>query len=101
MHGPATAPISPFQGSSVQRIVTQGDAARRPPLRLPWAHLFLPLRGEETLACWVLAYALYLVLAAPHPDTALRFGAVMLYFVGPLTVVTLVMVTVPGSRIPI
>ncbi|MDX1622428.1 MAG: calcium/sodium antiporter [Gemmatimonadota bacterium] len=38
------------------------------------------------------AYTLYLVLAASHHDALSEFGAVMLYFVVPLTVITIIVV---------
>lgn len=44
------------------------------------------------------AYTLYLVLAAAHHDTLPRYSAVMLYFVMPLTVITLCLVTVREIR---
>jgi cation:H+ antiporter len=39
-----------------------------------------------------MAYTLYLILAASHHDSLPRFSAVMLYFVIPLTVVTIIIV---------
>lgn len=42
---------------------------------------------------YYVAYTLYLILAAAHHDALPRFSAVMLYYVIPLTAVTLVIVT--------
>lgn len=47
---------------------------------------------------YYLAYTLYLVLAASHHDALPRFSAVMLYFVIPLTVVTLFVVMLRAIR---
>jgi cation:H+ antiporter len=41
---------------------------------------------------YYMAYTLYLILAASHHDSLPRFSAVMLYFVIPLTVVTIIIV---------
>jgi hypothetical protein len=38
--------VSPFQGLAYNRLSTQGGAERLTPLRLPWAGMFQPLRGE-------------------------------------------------------
>ena len=47
---------------------------------------------------YYVAYTLYLVLAASHHDALPRFSAVMLYFVIPLTVVTMIMVALREIR---
>lgn len=47
---------------------------------------------------YYVAYALYLVLAAAHHDTLPVFGAVMLYFVIPITVVTIILVALREIR---
>jgi cation:H+ antiporter len=47
---------------------------------------------------YYVAYTLYLVLAASHHDALPRFSAVMLYFVIPLTMVTLVIVALREIR---
>jgi cation:H+ antiporter len=44
------------------------------------------------------AYTLYLIFAAAHHDALPRFSAVMLYFVIPLTMVTLIIVVVREMR---
>jgi cation:H+ antiporter len=44
------------------------------------------------------AYTLYLILAASHHDALPSFNAVMLYFVIPLTLITLVTVAVRELR---
>lgn len=41
---------------------------------------------------YYVAYTLYLVLAASHHDALPRFSEVMLYFVIPLTVVTMIII---------
>jgi cation:H+ antiporter len=41
---------------------------------------------------YYIAYTLYLILAASHHDSLPRFSAVMLYFVIPLTIVTIIIV---------
>ena len=38
--------VPPFQGLAYNRLSTQGGAERLTPLRLPWAGMFWPLRGE-------------------------------------------------------
>lgn len=43
---------------------------------------------------YYLAYTLYLILAAAHHDALPRFSSAMLYFVIPLTLVTLIIVAV-------
>jgi cation:H+ antiporter len=47
---------------------------------------------------YYVAYTLYLVLAASHHDALPRFSAVMLYFVIPITVVTMVVVAMRELR---
>jgi len=47
---------------------------------------------------YYVAYTLYLILAASHHDTLPGFSAVMLYFVIPLTVVTLIIVALREIR---
>ena len=47
---------------------------------------------------YYVAYTLYLVLAASHHDTLPGFSAVMLYFVIPLTVVTIIIVALREMR---
>ncbi len=47
---------------------------------------------------YYVAYTLYLVLAASHHDALPRFSAVMLYFVIPLTVITLITVALREIR---
>ncbi len=47
---------------------------------------------------YYVAYTLYLILAASHHDALPRFSAVMLYFVIPLTVVTLIIVALREIR---
>ena len=47
---------------------------------------------------YYVAYTLYLVLAASHHDALPRFSAVMLYFVIPLTVVTMIIVALQEIR---
>jgi cation:H+ antiporter len=47
---------------------------------------------------YYVAYTLYLILAAAHHDALSRFSAAMLYFVIPLTVVTLIVVSVREIR---
>ena len=47
---------------------------------------------------YYVVYTLYLILAAAHHDALSRFSAAMLYFVIPLTVVTLTMVAVREIR---
>jgi cation:H+ antiporter len=45
---------------------------------------------------YYVAYTLYLIFAATHHDALPRFSAVMFYFAIPLTMVTLIIVTVGG-----
>jgi len=47
---------------------------------------------------YYVAYTLYLILAASHHDALPRFSAVMLYFVIPLTVVTMIIVALQEIR---
>lgn len=47
---------------------------------------------------YYVAYTLYLVLAASHHDALPRFSAVMLYFVIPITVITMIIVTMRNLR---
>jgi cation:H+ antiporter len=47
---------------------------------------------------YYMAYTLYLVLAASHHDALARFSAVMLYFVIPLTVATMIIVALREIR---
>jgi cation:H+ antiporter len=47
---------------------------------------------------YYVAYTLYLVLAGTHHDALPSFSAVMLYFVIPITVLTIVVVTVREIR---
>jgi cation:H+ antiporter len=47
---------------------------------------------------YYVAYTLYLILAASHHDALPRFSAVMMYFVIPLTVVTLIIVLLREIR---
>jgi len=53
--------------------------------------------GSLLLGYYV-AYTLYVVLAASHHDALPKFGAVMLYFVIPLTMITMVVVAVKEMR---
>ena len=50
------------------------------------------------LMAYYVAYTLYLVLAAAHHDALPRFSPVMLYFVIPLTVVTLIVLALNEIR---
>ena len=50
------------------------------------------------LLAYYVAYTLYLVLAAAHHDTLPRFSAVMLYFIIPLTVVTMIILAMRQIR---
>ena len=50
------------------------------------------------LMAYYVAYTLYLVLAAAHHDALPRFSPVMLYFVIPLTVVTLIVLALNELR---
>lgn len=50
------------------------------------------LEGVFLLAYYIV-YTLYLILAAAHHDLLSRFSSVLLYFVIPLTIVTLIIVT--------
>jgi cation:H+ antiporter len=47
---------------------------------------------------YYIAYTLYLILAASHHDALPQFSAVMLYFVLPLTAITLLVVTLREKR---
>ncbi len=47
---------------------------------------------------YYVAYTLYLVLAASHHDALPRFSAVMLFFIIPLTMVTLTIIALQESR---
>ncbi|KAI9134414.1 calcium/sodium antiporter [Acaryochloris sp. CCMEE 5410] len=47
---------------------------------------------------YYIAYMLYLILAATHHDALPQFNRVMLYFVGPLTVITIIIVSLKELR---
>lgn len=55
-------------------------------------------REGMLLLGYYVAYTLYLILAASHHDALPVFSAVMLYFVIPLTVVTVVLITLQEMR---
>lgn len=48
---------------------------------------------------YYIAYTLYLILAASHHDALPEFSAVMLYFVAPLTVITIVIMVLREVRL--
>ena len=60
-------------------------------------HIISRQEGVLLLGYYV-AYTLYLILAATHHDALPRFSAVMLYFVIPLTIVTLIIIAVREIR---
>ena len=90
-------------GIEVSTAVTRFDI----PVMIAVAFACLPIfftggvisRQEGALLLgYYVAYTLYLILAAAHHDVLSRFSAVMLYFVIPLTVVTIIIVAAREIR---